>query len=114
MTLILASGRGLKSLLLWQSASGSVPELLQLDAVFEPRPPYGSAGSRSSVVSFQFQRSRSLWLSQALRRMSSDWRLTSWSVSKAGSEFLETYGVGGVVLGRNGTPFTTERDQTNY
>ncbi len=113
MTLILASGRGLKNLLLWQSASGSVPELLQLDAVFEPRPPYSKDGSASSVVSFQFQRSRSRWLSQALRRMSSDWRLTWWSVSKAGSEFLETFGVPGGGSGLLGMTSITEPDQTN-
>lgn len=95
MTLILGSGRGLGSLLEWQSDSGCVPELLRLDVVLVPSLSSGIHDRESSRVTFLFQRSHSLWLSQALRTMSSAWLLISWSVSKADSEFLLMYGVAG-------------------
>lgn len=98
-TLILASGYGLRSLLAWQSASGSVPESLQLDGVFEPRESCSNGASGSYPVSFLFQRSRSLWLSQALANMNSAWRLTSWCVLREGKGFLEMSGPGGAAFG---------------
>ena len=112
--LILASGSGLESLLAWQSASGCVPELLRLDAVFKPRSPCGINASESYPVSFHFQRSRSLWLLQALRSMNSAWRLTSWSIRKDRKEYLVMSGQGGVVVGvEPETPSTTAQAPDN-
>ena len=114
MISILASGHGLASLLRWQSASGCVPESLQLDAHFDPRPLSGINGSASCEVSFRFQRNRSRWLSQALRNMNSAWRLTWWSILAEPSESSETYGPAGVGGGEEvGTRFITEPDRIN-
>lgn len=99
MTLILASGHGLGSLLAWQSASGCVPELLQLDAAFALRRGSGTDASEFCAVSFQFQRNHSLWLLQALRNMNSAWRLTSWSIREGDSVYWATCGEAGAGAG---------------
>ncbi len=114
-TLILASGSGLDSLLMWQSASECVPESLRLDAVFRARSPCGIDTKGSCPVSFRFQRSRSLWLSQALQTMNSAWRLTSWCVRRDHSEYLVMSGPGGVVVGAGSeTRSTTDMEPSNF
>ena len=114
MISILASGHGLGSLLRWQAASGCVPESLQLDAHFEPRPLSGIGGKKCSEVSFRFQRNHSLWLHQALRNMNSAWQLTWWSILAVPSESSVMSGKAGGVGGEEqGTRFITERGRTN-
>ncbi len=98
-TSILASGRGLESLSEWLRALVFAPELLLLDARFEPSPSSGISGSRCFEVRFLLPCNRSLSLRRVLPPINSDWLLTWWSARKGDRESWVMSGWGGAAVG---------------